>query len=417
MDSNKSKTNTGEKTEKNKNEGHTTSEQSYETFQEIGQRTGTGNFTPEELEGVIDQDAYRKWRRLMKLPILNDQRRVMASDNVEVDLGWLTHYFEARIDHLPPLEKNELLQKKSIYLGIHLTANKWKVKAYGMQPKSKSNKKGKFPGFLKSKQGTLIELFGKMFTVEEVHKIIVEEWNFPVAINDVIEFKKTFIGVISEKVELHKKEYSDLRLVQKRSRLEELTDLYNRLKDKLKIAPHREDIKVLVQIVDSIRKEVEGEKLHISGGLDLKIESDIAAHLQKEVFKEFSLSQIIIGRVASRMGIDSSRIVQGLNNSYYSRYNRFLGNEPEDVEFEDVTYPSNMGYDFEAIKANYKESEATAKREKDALNISEAQSSIKVAKEGFKESLLRKLSEKAGEVKASRFKVQQTELTKSKKKP
>lgn len=385
-------------------------------LQDMSRRTGNGVEDLDELEGVKDMEAYRKWRSLRSLPILNEKSMIEASNGTTINLGWFPSYLEPRIEMLPPSEREAILNKKEIYNKMHLLANKFKLKAYGTNPVKKAQERAagraKELGFLKAKKSQLIELFGRMFSTEEVHKHIVETWKFPIALNDVIDFRRNNIAIISEKQEIHKREHSDLRLVHKRSRLEELTYLYNRLKDKTNAVPNREDFKAMTAILVEIRKEIEGEKFTINGRLDVNIEADINVHLQKEVFKEFSLTQIILGRVASRMNVHSARLIQGLNNSYYARYNRFLGNEPEDVDFEEIDYPSNYGYDFEKIKGKYREKEIAYNKQKNDLKQSESETELRVVKMGLKEALLAKLTEKTGEVKAAKLEIDTAELDK-----
>ena len=385
-------------------------------IQDMSKRTGNGVEDLDELEGVKDIPAYHQWRRLRALPILNEKSIIEASNGLKINLGWFPAYMAERIETLPPSEKQMILNKKDIYNKMHLLANKFKLKAYGTNPVKKAQERAagraKELGFLRMKKPQLIEMFGKMFSLDEVHKHIVEVWKFPLAMQDLVDFRKFNQAVITEKQEIHKREHSDLRLVHKRSRLEELTYLYNRLKDKTSTVPNREDFKAMTAILVEIRREIEGEKFTINGRLDVNIEADINVHLQKEVFKEFSLSQIILGRVASRMNVHSSRLIQGLSNSYYARYNRFLGNEPQDVDYEEIDYPSNYGYDFEKIKGSYRDKEVVYNRQKNDLKASEGETAVKVIRIGLKEALMEKLTNRTGDVKAAKMEVESAELDK-----
>jgi hypothetical protein len=388
-------------------------------LQDMSRRKGIGSEDLDaEMVGVKDKEAYQKWRRMKNLPILNEGMIIPTSDGGSANMGWLPHYFEKRTLHLPQAEQDALNVKREIYNKIHLQAVFLKHKAYGTNPVKKAQERAsgraKELGFLKAKKAQLIELFGKMFSVDEIHKIIVEEWNFPIAKADIIDFKMNNLSVISEKQEIHKREHSDLRLVHKRSRLEELTYLYNRLNDKIKVTTNREDIRVMTSILVEIRREIEGEKVTINGKLDVNIEADINTHLQKEVFKEFSLVQIIMGRVASRMRTPVYRIIQGLQNSYYARYNRFLGNEPEDVDWEEIEHPSQMGFDFEKIAAQYREKEVRYANELTAHKAKEAEIQTRVASSGIKEMLMARIAEKTGDVKAQKLQVNVLELEKKK---
>lgn len=371
-----------------------------------------------ETEGIVDHEAYKEWRRLKRLPILNDLMEVKCSDGSTVNLAWFPTFFKRRTEHLPAEECETLAEKQTIYKKTHHLAMMAKNKAYGYQNVKRAQEasaaKNKEVGFLKSRKPQIIELFGKMFSIEEVHKIIVEEWDFPVSMKEVTEFKRNNLAVIQEKQEIHKASHSDLRLTTKRSRLEELTYLYNRLNDKIKITVNREDVRVMTSILVEIRREIEGEKITINGKFDINIEANINDHLQKEVFKEFSLTQIIIGKVASRMRVNAARIVQGLSNSYYARFNRFIGAEPEDIDWEEIEYPSQMGFDFEKIAQRYAEKEVVYARETAAIKKAEADSSVRVAQSGLKAALMAKLAEKTGDVKREKLLIDGAELTRKK---
>lgn len=388
-------------------------------LQDMSRRKGNGaEDLDAETVGVKDMEAYKKWRRMRALPILNEGMIVEASDGGKINLGWLPDYFTRHTSHLPSEERTKLETKRDFYRKIHIQTIHLKHQAYGTNPVKKAQERAaertKEIGFLKAKKAQLLELFGRMFSVDEIHKIIVEEWNFPIARADVIDFKKNNLTVILEKQEIHKREHSDIRLVHKRSRLENLTTLYNRLEDKSKVTTNREDIRVQKDILVEIRREMEGERVTINGKLDVNIEADINNHLQKEVFKEFSLVQIIMGRVASRMRTPVYRIIQGLQNSYYARYNRFLGNEPEDVDWEEIEHPSSYGFDFEKIAAKYREKETRYANELSAHKAEEGEIQVKVASAGIREMLMARLTEKTGLVKAEKLHIETLELEKRK---
>lgn len=389
------------------------------SIQTMGKRNGRGlEDIEEQSEDIKDKDAYRLWRRLKALPILNEDMIISCSDGTKVNLAWFPKLVESRTSHLSVEERTHIQDKKLIYHQTALKAMQAKQKAYGNDPLRKARlamaEKSREMGFLKARKAQIIELFGRMFSVTEVHKIIVEDWNHPVSLQEVIDFKRNNLSIISEKQEIHKREHSDLRLVHKRSRLEELTQLYNRFVDKIKVTMNREDARMMKELLVEIRREIEGERVTINGKLDLNIEADINQHLQKEVFKEFSLTQIIVGRAASRMRVHSSRIIQGLQNSYYARFNKFLGAEPEDIDWEEIDYPSAMGFDFEKIAMKYKEKETISAREIAALKQGETDIQLKMAQGGLKEALQRIIAERTGDVKRDKLHIDQSELSKLK---
>lgn len=360
---------------------------------------------------VQDKAAYKKWIALMNLSIIKDTIH-FASDDRKINFAWLQNHFEKMIEGLPNEERVELLVHKKKYYSSLSRANIQKRNAFGIIA-GKRTPGGRMVGLLDVKEHDIVELFGRMFSTKEVHKIIVRDWKIPCTIDLVFDYRRKHVNTISELIEKHKREYSDIRLGVKRSRLEELVYLYNELKDKFKVGKSREDVRVMLTLIEQVRKEVEGDSIRIDGNLDINVESTVNIHLQQEVFKEISLAQIILGRVASRAGIDGVMLIKSLQDSYYSRFNKILGiDDTEDVEYEELVYPSASAYDFDNISKVNKQTELNniiekkAKKEKREGDMDEA------AKLGLKEVLLAKIRQKIADNKASSMKVEEELLKK-----
>ncbi len=341
-----------------------------------------------EHDNVVDIDAYRSWRKCLIHPILNERRRVETSDGKEVDLARLKLDLEKLISHLPEKEVKQIMQLKSIYSKVMGRANTFKRQAFKINPHN--GFVGTMTSILDSRKDELIELFGRMFSSKEVLDIINKEWKMKTSMDTVLSFKRQNAQLIAIKIEEFKKSFGDIRLYNKTSRLEELVWLYGNLKSKYENFKGRDDYNLLLKTLEQIRKESEGEQLHINGTVDLKIETNIQHHIQRELLKTIPLKEIIIGRIASKTNISPAAFIKSLNDSYYSKFTKFLDGEATDADFES-SFPSTLTYDFDNIDKIQESRTKDRENEKEKYKIqSQNNEEVNV----FKELLLAKLAEK-----------------------
>ena len=190
-----------------------------------------------------------------------------------------------------------------------------------------------------------------MFTIDEVCKIVNERWAIPIDRKQIVEFRTKYNTQIKSLIERHKESYDDIRLGIKKSRMEELSFLYGRQKEKYINGMNRDDYKLLLQTLEQFRKESEGDRLTIDGKIDIDYEVNINHHLNQQVFKTLNLKEVILGKVAAKMGINPVKLIYSLNNSYYKKLSNVLGDfDPDQAEGSETIYPSQMNYDFERIR-------------------------------------------------------------------
>ena len=295
----------------------------------------------------------------MEAPILVERRYFEASDNVTYDLAWLPKYLEKKIEHLPEKERRKIRAFKSIYYFALNTANVYKREAF----KKDAAKSISSESILDGKKTELIDLFGRMFSGEEVLAIVNNDWHFHTSIETLNKFRKNNIEAIAIKIEEYKRSHSDVRLGIKRSRLDELTYLYSDRKKRYLETRRADDYKLLLITLEQIRKEVEGDKLIIEGSVEVNIEATIQNHLRTEIFKTLPLKEIILGRIASRMNIAPSKLVKSLNDSYYSKFSKFLDSQASDIDFE-MSFPSDESYDFDSISKYHEDLKIQREEEK-----------------------------------------------------
>ena len=188
-----------------------------------------------------------------------------------------------------------------------------------------------------------------MFTVPEVVRIMGEDNGIIVSEDDVKEILKRHIGEIEKKREEFRNKVTDVRLYNKRPRLEELSWMYSKMKMRYVALNSVDAYNCMLRTLEQIRKEAEGDVVTFNGALDVNVEMIIQEHIQAEILKTINLKEIILGRVAARMNYDPTKLIAGLHNSYYAKFVDISGDYDENAEMK---YPSASAYDFGEIERN-----------------------------------------------------------------
>ena len=352
-------------------------------------------------EQAIDKEAYEQWMKMLKLPQLKN-RDYECSDGRLAKLGAPLPTLQKMIAGLGQDEVTIILKKKTLHDQLLMKANNLKRRAFGLN-RVKAGEPKKITHLFDARRLEMIELFGRMFSVQEVHQICLEEWQINVDISQVAKFRATYGTMINDKIETHKQGFADIRLGVKRSRLEEYCWIYNESKLKYTKINSREDLKVMITVLDKIKDETEGNqiKLDISGQVDVEV--TVNQHVQKEVMKGLGLRQIIIGRVASKMKADPAILVNRLTTSYYAKFATMEG-DVEDIPYEEVKYPTKEPYDFDKIKEQNAVIVAQTEQTTKQLRIQAYQKAEIPKKLGAKEALMKMIKgeqEKVGAVKSA----------------
>ena len=193
----------------------------------------------------------------------------------------------------------------------------------------------------------IVELLGRMFTIPEVVKIMGEDNEVIVTEEQVKQVMKRRLGEIERKREEYRNKVADVRLYNKRPRLEELAWMYGKMKMRYVAYEGIDAYNAMLRTLEQVRKEAEGDQININGSLDVNINVEIQAHIQKEILKTINLKEIILGRIAARMGYDTKKLIASLHNSYYSKFVQISGEFSPTAEME---YPSLVNYDYNEIE-------------------------------------------------------------------
>ena len=338
--------------------------------------------TPDE---IIDMVSYRQYNELKTVLSDKSKTHFNTSDvNVIVNLMAGVYFIDKKISHLPIEEQDEIRLKAKEIRVVKGKYTQAKKRAFGVH-----NGTDKF--LLSSRKDEIIELFGRFHTIGEVHQVVMSDWGLDVNIATVNNFRLRYIDQIRERQDEYKREFSDLRLGYKRSRLDELTYLYNSRKQKYRTTEGKEDYKLLLLTLEQIKREVEGDRIVIDGNITMDLESTVNDHIQEEIMKQLNIVDIIVARVAARTNTDARFLIGKLRSSYYAKFTGFL--KPDNSLMEDeVIYPSKSVYNFDEIERLHKSGQ---------MNEGPIEEpNIEIVKEGksFKERILAKIQEKKNKV-------------------
>ena len=219
-------------------------------------------------EGVVDQNAYIKYTVLQNNPILKN-RIIQMSDGGEVNIGMLPHFFKKRIEHLPPKEQELLLERKQEYMHLLQKKNVALAQAYGNSGRygGKKNKDGELSYQKKAElalEQDIITLLGRMFSISEVVKILVEDNGIAVSTDKVKQIMAKNLVAIERAREEFRNKVTDVRLYNKRPRLEELAWMYSKMKMRYIAINSNDAYNAMLRTLEQIRKEAEGDILNIN---------------------------------------------------------------------------------------------------------------------------------------------------------
>lgn len=296
---------------------------------------------------IIDKEAYNTSIILEKLYVLNEGRIFETSDdNIVIDLGATYEYISNRIRGLPE-EEQLLIKAKARIVNIHRSKiGTYRSKAYALRLGSKSPDES----ILSPRKLELIEMFGRYFTAKDVHEYVNNELNIYVSLKTVEKFRIKYIKEIKEKREEHQNSFNEMRLAHKKSRLEEYSWLYEMSKRKSETNDAIKERDFLRLLLADIRKECEGDVITVNGNIQMTIEATLNIHIQQELLKKLTLSEIILSRIAVKHGLNPLILLSKLQTSYYSKFSGYNISQDFDISNQEPIYPSAHVYDLDKLQ-------------------------------------------------------------------
>lgn len=298
-------------------------------------------------EGVVDKKEYVKYLALSNHPLIKNGV-IVTSEGEELNIRMMPNVLRDKVKHLPPKEQEAILSQRTQYNTLLGKKSSAKRKAFGTATNyPKGRRTGKNGKRYNVMEKDVIELLGRLFTISEVVRIMGEDYGIEITAELVKKILKENIVEIEKKREEFRNRVTDVRLYNKRPRLEELAWLYGKMKMRYVASNGIEAYNACLRTLEQLRKEAEGDILNVQGAMDINLSVEINAHIQQEILKTINLKEIILGRVAARMSYDPTKLIAGLHNSYYNRFVQISGDYDPKAEIE---YPSLINYDFTEIE-------------------------------------------------------------------
>lgn len=300
-------------------------------------------------EGVIDQQQYLKYIAIKKHSLLRNPVYI-TSEGEEISIKLLPHFLRRQIEHLPPKEQEIILELKSKYNQLQQRCNVAKATAFGRIGAKKKKTDDELELQRKAEQALehdIITLLGRMFSINEVVKILAEDNGLVVTHAQIKDVLARNLVTVERKREEFRNKVTDVRLYNKRPRLEELAWMYSKMKMRYITMNSTDAYNAMLRTLEQLRKEAEGDILSIKGAVDVNLNVELQAHIQKEIIKTINIKEIILGRIAARMNYDTTKLIAGLHNSYYNQFVQISGDFDPNAEMQ---YPSLINYDFADIE-------------------------------------------------------------------
>lgn len=199
--------------------------------------------------------------------------------------------------------------------------------------------------------GTIMELFGKFYTVADVHNVLSKEYRIKVPEDELRKFYVEHRDLITKRRADYVLNSKEFRIATETGRLEVLNRLLVEFEMKNKAAggSNLEISNMILRIIEQARKEVKGNELKMT--VDGRIDVSATVHAESnvvEVMKHLSINALVIGLTAAKSGLNPAVLIGQLANSWYSQFNGFNGNI---MEGKEVRLPSALirSYDWDVI--------------------------------------------------------------------
>ena len=308
---------------------------------------------PADYQVIKNKAAYDQYARIKDAPAICLPNRVIFTSDHHTKIDPAAHMSAVmkRIRHLPQDEQNRIVMRTKAIKVLLNKVSTLRQQAFGI--KKPQHHTSLALGLLDERASELIEYFGRMLSIKEVHEIISKKWGYDISKEVLNSFKKVNSDAINEKVKLFQSDYSDIRLTHKKGRVEELVQIYNNRKQKYGVTMALRDEEQLMKLLKQIKDECEGTSMridhHISGQLAITVNYAV----QEQVMNGMTINDIVIARVAARSHINPTFILSRLCNSFYAKHSGFMRPD-KSLEEQEIVYPSTIVYNWDAIEKQHK---------------------------------------------------------------
>lgn len=200
--------------------------------------------------------------------------------------------------------------------------------------------------------GTIMELFGKFYTISDVAKVMSKEYRIKVPEDELKKFYVENRDLISKRRAEYVLQNKDFRVATETGRLEVLNQMLVEIEIKNKAAggSNLDYCNLILRIIEQARKEVKGNEVKMT--VDGRIDINATLHAENNIMsamKQISINALVIGLTAAKVGLNPSVLISQLASSWYSKFNGFNGNL---MDGEQVQLPSALikQYDWGQIE-------------------------------------------------------------------
>ena len=312
-------------------------------------------------KGVVNTDDYNKYLVYKERWENHPQRfykKKIKDKRIEIDLASSKDKVKSILDSfsLSQKEKDEILKINNEIILLIQTAVLHKKRAFG-DNRVLLTEAGFIADELSGVTPIILDLSGRFYKPEEIHRVLCEDFEITsVTVNQIKNVVKDNLSKIKSLQEEYQKDYSDVRLAYKRSRLEELQQMYNNRKSQYnKNNYNREDEKALLGLLESIKKEIQGDMV-INANVNLQIEEKSNFFIEQEMLKSLNISMFVLARICGRMNVNPNLVLSRLAHSRYAQFSGYSekGLSPT-AATDPIDYASNIVYNWPQIEAQNEE--------------------------------------------------------------
>ena len=312
-------------------------------------------------KGVVNTDDYNKYLVYKERWENHPQRfykKKIKDKRIEIDLASSKDKVKSILDSssLSQKEKDEILKINNEIILLIQTAVLHKKRAFG-DNRVLLTEAGFVADELSGVTPIILDLSGTFYKPEEIHRVLCEDFEITsVTVNQIKNVVKDNLSKIKSLQEEYQKDYSDVRLAYKRSRLEELQQMYDNRKSQYnKNNYNREDEKALLGLLESIKKEIQGDMV-INANVNLQIEEKSNFFIEQEMLKSLNISMFVLARICGRMNVNPNLVLSRLAHSRYAQFSGYSEKGLSRTAATDpIDYASNIVYNWPQIETQNEE--------------------------------------------------------------
>ena len=297
---------------------------------------------------VVNKEAYLEACELQEHELLLPENRIRQTSDPElvVNLAAGTYILRNKIAHLPQKEQTVLLKAHTEIKRILGKINAIKYKAYGYAPHKKLGEGEVMPKLYDQYKPEVMDLLPRFHKAPEIQDIMQKRHGVMLRGEWIHAVLMTNMDAINEKQEEYKRQYGDVRLAHKRSRIDEMMYLYLHRKNIYQKSLNRDDYKLLLQTLNQIKSEVEGD-IVINGHIEHDMELSINRQLN---YSEIQANKVIlfaiIAKLAAKRGTNPLFYLSKLENSMYAAYTGVRGGS---ISNDTPIWPSQITFGLDTV--------------------------------------------------------------------